>query len=31
MYIMQQNSLAFILSRFLTVYIPEYWPIGNEC
>lgn len=31
MYIMQQNSLAFILSRFLTVYFPEYWPVGNEC
>lgn len=30
MYIMQQNSLAFILSRFLAVYITEYWPLGSE-
>ena len=28
MYIMQQNSLTFILNRFLTVYIPEYFPLA---
>lgn len=30
MYIMQQNSLAFILSMFLAVCITEYWLLGSE-